>query len=477
MTARPLLMLFALSAAALAGCGNGGPRAEGGISGSGVTGMGVSMGPVTGFGSLHLNGIRLEVTSNTQIVVGGVPGSQSDLRVGQVLRVEADFDNSTAEHVEYYELVRGPIEDVTIDNPETLQATLTVLGQVVHTAAATNFENFFTPDELAPGELVEVSGTRDAQGAILATFIARRASLASYRLTGRVSNLAGTSFQIAGLSVDFSGADTSALTNPLPQDGELLRVTADPGGYSAPPPALLATRLEPGLALAPVVDDSIDTQGFVTRFASLSDFDLDGQPVNGTAAVVDDGVDLALNARLQVQGTVDDGGVLQATRIAPRNEEFVRLEALVESLGAEQQLTLLGVNVTVAQQARIEDQRSGGGGSLQFADLNAGDYLRVRGFLDGGLVTATRIELEDPAPRAELLAPLGAADAAAGRLTLLGLTIAAAAPDTEFQDLSNALISQSEFYMLLGPDTLVKVRWDPFSSTAAPVKEASIESE
>ena len=53
----------------------------------------LSIGTITGFGSVHVNGVHF-VTTGASIVVDGQPGTESDLRVGQVVRVEGQLDSS-----------------------------------------------------------------------------------------------------------------------------------------------------------------------------------------------------------------------------------------------------------------------------------------------------------------------------------------------------------------------------------------------
>ncbi len=465
-----------------AGCGGGagdGAIAEGGISGTGIAPAGVSIGPVSEFGSVRINGTRLEITPATEVRVHGEAATQADLRVGQVVRVEADFDAGTAHKIEYYATLRGPVESIAIVNPDTLRATLSVMGQTVRTTASTQFDGLLGPDALRVGDIVEVSGTRDAANAVAASFVARRSPGGVYRVTGRIENPTATTLRIAGLTIAHDSAERSpALPEPL-SEGLLVRVTGAAAGYSPGVTRLVADRLEPGLALAAQLDAAVETEGFVTRFEGLSDFDVDGQPVDAGAARIEGGgaADVDVDVRVEVEGSIAAGGVLDATRVVLQTNAFVRIDARVEEVDpVAATLTLLGLPVTVPAAANIEDERSGGGGIGGVAGLAPGMQLELRGFLRGGAIVATRIEVEDPEDRALLLAPVGASDRQAGELTLLGLTIrASTALGTEFENEAEAEVGEDEFYASLRAGRLVKVRWDLFSSIAEPVDEASLE--
>ena len=86
--------------------GGGGIQvAEGGISGTGI-----SSGSITGFSSVILNGRKLEIITNqTEIFVDEQSVTEAELKVGYVVRVDADFGNNTADRIDYVETVRGPL--------------------------------------------------------------------------------------------------------------------------------------------------------------------------------------------------------------------------------------------------------------------------------------------------------------------------------------------------------------------------------
>ena len=76
--------LVALSVAACGGGGGGGSKQPDGIDRGGRT---IASGPITGFGSVWVNGVEYSTTGAT-ITVDDNPGTESDLRVGQFVRVE-----------------------------------------------------------------------------------------------------------------------------------------------------------------------------------------------------------------------------------------------------------------------------------------------------------------------------------------------------------------------------------------------------
>src|SRR3979411_1792526 len=92
----------------------GGPPRLAGIQGSGSGG---ASGPITGFGSIFVNGVEY-ATSNAQIRIDDQPGAESQLLVGEVVTVtgsvNSDGKTGTATQVTFSSDVAGPTTGVDI---------------------------------------------------------------------------------------------------------------------------------------------------------------------------------------------------------------------------------------------------------------------------------------------------------------------------------------------------------------------------
>lgn len=108
-------------------------------------------------------------------------------------------------------------------------------------------------------------------------------------------------------------------------------------------------------------------------------------------------------------------------------------------------------------------------------DLVPGDYVAVRGFLDGSSAIAAELDRNDADPRARLRGPVTAEDEAASTVDILGVTVAGLPPTTQYRDQDEAPITQSQFHAAVQPGTFVDARWDAFVSTADPADELSLE--
>ncbi|HSN19447.1 MAG TPA: DUF5666 domain-containing protein, partial [Usitatibacter sp.] len=176
------------------------------IGGGGATGTGyIAKGNISAFGSIFVNGIEF-FTDKAAITINGVPDRpESDLRLGMVLTVDGTLDGSgktgTAITVDYHADALGMIDSAPVATADG--ASFDILGQTVYTNASTIFANALGPQDLQPGDYVEVSGFRSPSG-VLASRVERKTGVPTVQLQGTVANLAGATFTLGSLTVDDS---------------------------------------------------------------------------------------------------------------------------------------------------------------------------------------------------------------------------------------------------------------------------------
>jgi hypothetical protein len=126
----------------------------------GITGTGV-IGTIRKFGSIFVNDLRISYPDDVAVRIDGRPASAADLKIGQVVRVDAVSGPHGALSTHLIDVTSeavGPVESVT-------RASLTVLGQTVSTAGIHDGRNWQTGDHVA------VSGLRRPDGVIVASLI------------------------------------------------------------------------------------------------------------------------------------------------------------------------------------------------------------------------------------------------------------------------------------------------------------------
>jgi hypothetical protein len=329
-------------------------------------------------------------------MIDGSPGTQADLSAGDVIvvrgTVNEDGTSPTATSVTFDDVVEGPIS--AIDLPAQ---TMTVLGQLVRIDADTSFDDSISPgslESLDVNDVVEVSGFVLADGSVSATRIELKPVAGEFEITGTVSNVAGTTFEINGFVVIFSAAMLENFPNGVPENGQLVEAKGDAINQLG---HLVATRVEFKNGDLGEDGDRAELEGFITRFASATDFDVegvsvmtDGQTVfeNGTSA------DLALNRKVEVEGDINASGVLVATKVEIKASGFVRIESLVEDVQADR-LTVLGIVIRVDELTRLEDKSSEDRDPFNLSHVVVGNYVEIRGYEDSSGIVATRLERED----------------------------------------------------------------------------------
>ena len=167
---------IALLLAALAGCGGSdGTDAPG--PGPAATNQ-TTVGQITGFGSIYVNGIRFETAGASYEVDDTVASNDDALAVGMVVKVEgsvnADGLTGTAFSVSYDDDVEGIVESVTETDDPNVKNLVVMDVTVVIDANSTNFDSddpSFSFDTIAAGDIVEASGDYGPDGSLHATYV------------------------------------------------------------------------------------------------------------------------------------------------------------------------------------------------------------------------------------------------------------------------------------------------------------------
>jgi len=481
MNISTLLATFT-TALVLSACGGGGsygsnnpPPPSGGI-----TRTGFGFGPISNFGSVIVNGVRYGTTTAV-ITVDDSPGTQNDLKVGQVVFVRGTFDanylTGTAAAIRFDDNVEGPVQSIDL-----AAGRLVVLGQTVSTGPDTSFDDNIQPASLAGlivGDIVEVSGLVMADGSIAATRIEKKPAGSLFEVHGTVSNLDPVNFRFSlnALVVNYSGATLDNFPGGQVSVGQFVEAkgsSLDGAG------ALIATRVEfEGPTVAGNAGDHVEIEGFITRFASAQDFDVSGLPVTTNNSTVFEGgtaADLGLNIKVEVEGSLNAGGTLVATKVDIRRATAVRATALVDSVDRPaNSLVMLGITINIDALTRLEDKSNADVSPLTINDLNTGDYLEVRGGeqpAGSGRILATILERDDV--DTETILQGFVATVTNPSFTILGVTITTNG-STQFRDTDDSAISAAEFFSRAVAGTLVKAKGTETSTTTITADEVELE--
>lgn len=383
------LAIFAGIALGIAACGGGG-----GGSGAG-TGV-VSKGVITGFGSVLVNGVKFDTTA-TSVVSDDTKVSPSALDVGMMVRVDGKLNDDgvtgTATHIEYEDSLQGPAQNLTATG-------CTILWQSVAVTATTIFDGATGLAAINAGQVLEVSGFTNADGAITATRIEVKGT-GEAKIRGTVGNIdpAAKTFTLTvmpatatapalAFTVDFSTAavvpDAAALVN-----GAYIKVKSatTPSGT-----ALTATKIsvkKSGLDDA----DKAEVEGPAADFnPALKTFTVNGVKVDASGISLPPG--FADGSMIEVEGPLSNG-VLTAVECKAENEseDEQSREGLVTAK-TDTTLTVQGVEYAVTATTIFHDDSAAQDRLLNLTRIAINDTVEVDGYLDTATnkTIATKIE-------------------------------------------------------------------------------------
>jgi hypothetical protein len=402
----------------LSACGGGG---SGDTS---ATASSASVGTITGFGSIFVNGVEYE-TDGATIIIDDNPGSESDLAVGMVVELTGSASGATgrALTINASDELEGIVQSNSIP-PAGNSGTLVIMGQTVTVDLNTLFESTVAGvngiDQVVAGHIVEVSGYSDGAGAVFATRVEVKApDLASYlidhpngvEVKGLVSNLdaAMQTFDIGAMPVSYAGAlvdNDFTLAN-----GVFVEVKSVAGIDGTG--TLVASKVE-------LEDDGVkghqgdDGDEFEIKAVISTPFDGTSFSMDGTTVVVTGNTEfrrgdtsgLLAGVLVEAEGNFNAAGELVAEKINFEDEGDTEVEGTVTDV------TTTGVNtgtvtlqdgsvITVTSTTIMKDSRDEGmTPDLRFnlQALVIGDFVEIHLFVDAasGDKIAVKLEREDP---------------------------------------------------------------------------------
>lgn len=428
----------------------------------GMSGTGISQGSINSFGSIFVNGVEWDVDDAT-IEVDGQSATESDLRLGMVVRIEGERSgdglSGDARRVEFDDDVEGPIDGDPVETVPGVQKTFTVLGfTIVADVSRTRFADGATFAGLAANDVVEVSGFVDSAGAIQATRIEGKPATDRVELRGEVAslvkNLDGSGdFALGTITIHYDAATTfDDLSRSTLAEGNLVEVEGD---LRLTGDEVDATRIEAeDRGIGSDDSDDVDLEGIVVLCPQSPDYCVSGVPVNDSGATYEPvGFVPMPGDRVECEGRLENG-ILIATKVESENEEDnprdVRIDAAVTSLNAAARtLVVLGVTITADGDTVLEDDSDVDDETLTFAELQVGDYLEIEAASTGpATARAISIEREDAEAGDDdvrLEGPVTALDPNLPSLTILGQPVPLDAGTVYFDGLGQTR-TEEEFF-------------------------------
>lgn len=456
--------------------------AEGGIGGTGI-----SVGPITGFGSIIQNGVRYDVSQARFTRDGVAVPDQSQYRVGEIIKIQGtvnpDGTTGQATQIDYGSLLQGQITALGTDGK-----SIYVLNQLVRTDSLTLFHGIKILSELAVGNVVQISGARDAQGVIRANSLTRQqisfiTNTSSQLIEGRVTalNTATQTLTLNGLTIDYSQASLSS----LPVVNNYVQVKSQQALQGK---VLKAVSLVTAKEFVQFnTGEEAELEGLVTAFISPRRFAINGQLIVTTTNTEFDNstpADIKLNALVEAEGRINQQGELVAEEISVRQASTAQtreLEGKVTEIDyPAQTIKVLDNTLAVDHSTIILHKAEERETSLHFTDLHLNDHLEIKARqLSDGRLLALRIE-RDPedlsSPDIEVKGVAKQINRVQGSLEILGVTVTTHF-DTEFEANSRGVNQAAFFAALVEGKSIVKAEGTSLTNTSLKADSLELETE
>ena len=430
---RLTLIFTPITLGILAACGGGGGGTS--IADGGIRGTGSSVGPVSGFGSVFVNGVKFETRDivNQRVESNDDISTEADLEKGMILRIEGEWNkdgSGKAEALKYDDTFRGPVTDVVLpDKSAGTSGSFRVLGQRIRYDSRTVMR--VTGGQLTEGMKVRVSAWRTADG-YRASYIGSVEASADHPLEveGRIDEVLSERFRIGGqwIHIEPSTSYPGDLTINDIAKGEMVEVE---GSFLAQGSDISAAeiRFSDDRRYLSEEGDEIEMTGPVQSLdVSRSTFFL-----NGVRVVYDNNTEFDDFARSRIADglLVQVEGEIKSGRLYAEEIELFEGNAEVEAAvltpfegSAENELKVGGVRVRITNSTLIDrdDDDQTPLSEAKFLEVEGVEQKDANGVFS--YLEALNIEIEsEDSGEYELTGQLTADDPNSRKLTVLGVEI------------------------------------------------------
>ncbi|WP_019557170.1 DUF5666 domain-containing protein [Thiomicrorhabdus arctica] len=396
--------LTAAMALGLTACGGSGSGNTAGIGGSGY----ISSGTITGFGSVFVNGVEFETVSSA-FDIEGTPGTQSNLAIGMVVRVNGTINpdgiTGTATSIIFDDELQGPVSGLTPTPilPTTTSATFTVLGTTVKIdRSSTSFDGTtFNFDTIANNDNIEISGFFNASGTLLASRVELKepflADSSIVEIKGNLLTTDNINYTINGLIISISGATNiddlpNGLSNGIPVQVQ--------GTLNGAHTIITAKKFE-SEELKLNDSEEFEMEGFITNYVDNTNFTINGITVDASAANLSpSGITLANDLQVEAEGSIVNG-VLKAQKLKLRGGD-VKVYATVSAIDINAKtfkvspiLAQPAITIGLGTETEMKNELTGKE-SLNITHLTDGDFVQIEGFENNGSVFASQVKIVNP---------------------------------------------------------------------------------
>jgi Domain of unknown function (DUF5666) len=391
-------LCITLGASALVACGAG-TQSGVGVGGTGTGTQTIAAaptpvtvtGPITGFGSVILNGTRFDDTA-ALVIRDAKAIAINALRLGMTIEVtgtkSADGLTGIAETIRVFSEIKGPTQSVNVSSNSAY-----ILGSLVLINSNTVFSGATSLADVRVGDVIEAYGLRNlSTGDISATRVEVEKPpvqvggapvITPVSLTGTIQNLNVTNmtFTVNGQIITYS----SAIISGILANGLSVQVQGNTSSASTSISAAGITVTMPSVSNE---GRQVEIEGIVTSFVSRANFKLNGSLINANNSGLSTTQVARLldGARCQVIGVVTNS-IVQASKLEC---ESSGTSTIFEVSGTISAFTNIGNFVVRNQVIDASNAKISNGLA---SSLKVGKGVEIKGPIVGGVLKASAIEI------------------------------------------------------------------------------------
>jgi len=361
---------------------------------TGVGGTGIFQGPITGFGSVFVNGVEFETGTSSFDVNGDNSLTQSALSIGMIVTINGSVNKDgltgTATSLVYDKEIDGPISNVPsfVTGSNNSQKSFSILGYTVITDnLSTHYKNtsFAT---LAQNDLIEISGYLTGNNQLFATLVKKSsdtfvAGSSEVEMKGNISALTSTNFSLSGITINYSAATNISIDASQLGNGIYVEVK----GILETDQSISADSIEQKSVGFENSDNTISLTGVISNYdVSTSNFTINGQVIDASSTTqLEPSNALSLlkdGLSIEVEGTVVNSVfVVQSLELDLNNIELSAKIISIDPLNKTLQLGFTNITGSIEiktdNSTQFDDDSSANIEFLSFANLSQDDFVEV----------------------------------------------------------------------------------------------------
>jgi len=390
--------------------------AGGGETGTGQTDTAVSVGVITGFGSVFVNGVKYETSPNTKVSIDGDGAAlESNLAVGMLVTISGNVNADGATGAASSILFEDNVEGFVSSNDLATGGELVVLGQQIivdnDTVFHSNVSGTLIVENVAIGSVVEVSGYSNGDGLIYATRIELKRATFTHgekvEIKGIATNVSSTSFMIGTMTVVYNENLLKGFDGAL-QENDFVSAKSEQQLDGSGSFVAFAVELKESKKISSTVEvnNEIEFEGIVSNIDAINQtFVLNTETIRVNDNTEYGGKrfrDLADKLKVKIDGYVNENGNIIAKEVKFKEASYTYFEGNIEVINSTNRtITLLGVTLQLNNSTRFKDDLSDVDDEsrryFNFGDLLEGDNVEVSAYSDSsGALIASKLERKNP---------------------------------------------------------------------------------